>query len=79
MLRPIRALYYLHRQTQQSHWKHRFPEYEEQLLTTYYNYKGWNYDGVPTRERLEELDLAYVADELEKRGVLKNGQDNKEN
>src|SRR3989339_339008 len=61
-----------------SHWKHRFPEYEEQLLTTYYNYKGWNYDGVPTRERLEELDLAYVADELEKRGVLKNGQDNKE-
>jgi len=27
---------------------------------------------------LEELDLAYVADELEKRGVLKNGQDNKE-
>lgn len=63
----------------ESHWKHRFPEYEEQLLTTYYNYKGWNYDGVPTRERLEELDLAYVADELEKRGVLKNGQDNKEN
>ena len=61
-----------------SHWKHRFPEYEEQLLTRYYQYKGWNYDGVPTRERLEELDLAYVADELEKRGVLKNGQDNKE-
>jgi aldehyde:ferredoxin oxidoreductase len=63
----------------ESHWKHRFPEYEEQLLTRYYQYKGWNYDGVPTRERLEELDLAYVADELEKRGVLKNGQDNKEN
>jgi aldehyde:ferredoxin oxidoreductase len=63
----------------ESHWKHRFPEYEEQLLTRYYEYKGWNYDGVPTRERLEELDLAYVADELEKRGVLKNGQDNKEN
>lgn len=63
----------------ESHWKHRFPEYEEQLLTRYYDYKGWNYDGVPTRERLEELDLAYVADELEKRGVLKNGQDNKEN
>ncbi len=62
----------------ESHWKHRFPEYEEQLLTRYYQYKGWNYDGVPTRERLEELDLAYVADELEKRGVLKNGQDNKE-
>nr|NJM04633.1 aldehyde dehydrogenase [Desulfobacula sp.] len=63
----------------ESHWKHRFPEYEEQLLTRYYNYKGWNDEGVPTRERLEELDLAYVADELEKRGILKNGQDHKEN
>jgi aldehyde:ferredoxin oxidoreductase len=62
----------------ESHWKHRLPEYEEKLLTRYYEYKGWNYDGVPTRERLEELDLGYVADELEKRGVLKNGQDKKD-
>ena len=56
------------------HWKHRFPEQEELLLSTYYKYKGWNMDGVPTRERLEELDLGYVADELEKRGILKHGQ-----
>lgn len=56
----------------EDHWRHRFPEYEEDLQTRYYNYKGWNYDGVPTRERLEELDLAYVADDLEKRGILKN-------
>jgi aldehyde:ferredoxin oxidoreductase len=56
------------------HWKKRFPELEEQLLTTYYTYKGWNYDGIPTRERLHELDLDYVADDLEARGILKNGQ-----
>lgn len=54
------------------HWKHRFPELEEELLTTYYHFKGWNDDGVPTRVRLEELDLGYVADELEQRGILKS-------
>jgi hypothetical protein len=32
-------------------------------------------DGIPTRERLVELDLGYVADDLEKRGILKNGED----
>lgn len=57
----------------EDHWKRRFPEHEEKLLSTYYEFKGWNYDGVPTRKRLEELDLSYVADDLEKRGVLKDG------
>ena len=56
------------------HWKRRFPELEEELLSTYYKYKGWNMDGIPTRERLEELDLGYVAEDLEKRGVLKDGE-----
>ena len=56
------------------HWKKRFPELEEELLSTYYKFKGWNHDGIPTREKLEELDLAYVADDLEQRGILKNGQ-----
>jgi aldehyde:ferredoxin oxidoreductase len=60
------------------HWRKRFPEYEEQLQSAYYSYKGWNDDGVPTRARLEELDLGYVADELEKRGILKHGQNEKE-
>jgi aldehyde:ferredoxin oxidoreductase len=63
----------------EDHWRHRFPELEEELLTTYYKYKGWNYDGIPTRERLEELDLGYVADDLEKRGILKNGHGQKDN
>jgi aldehyde:ferredoxin oxidoreductase len=52
------------------HWKKRFPELEQKLLDEYYKYKGWNNDGVPTRETLHELDLDYVADELERRGIL---------
>ncbi|KMY68089.1 aldehyde dehydrogenase [Desulfocarbo indianensis] len=63
----------------EDHWKKRFPEIEEELLTTYYEFKGWNYDGIPTRERLHELDLDYVADDLEKRGILKDGQGQEEN
>jgi aldehyde:ferredoxin oxidoreductase len=59
----------------EDHWKKRFPELEEKLLDTYYKFKGWNKDAVPTRERLEELNLGYVAEDLEKRGILKNGQD----
>jgi aldehyde:ferredoxin oxidoreductase len=59
----------------EDHWKNRFPEYEESLLSTYYKYKGWNLNGVPTRARLHELNLDDVADDLEKRGILKNGQD----
>ncbi|MCO5388207.1 MAG: aldehyde dehydrogenase [Desulfosporosinus sp.] len=57
------------------HWKHRFPEYEYELLSYYYNFKGWNMDAIPTRKRLEELDLGYVADDLEKRGILKDDPD----
>ena len=59
----------------QDHWKKRFPELEQNLLSTYYKYKGWNDDGIPARARLEELDLGYVAEDLEKRGILKDGQD----
>ena len=64
----------------EDHWRHRYPELEEELLTTYYKYKGWNYDGIPTKERLLELDLGYVAEDLEERGILKDGQeDNQDN
>jgi hypothetical protein len=40
------------------------------LLSKYYAFKGWNHEGIPTRQTLEELDLAYVADDLERRGIL---------
>ena len=59
----------------EDHWKKRFPELEDQLLSTYYKYKGWNMDGIPTKERLHELDLDYVAKDFEQRGILKDGQD----
>ena len=54
----------------QDHWKRRFPELEEKLMDVYYTYKGWNNNGVPTKETLHSLDLDYVAEELEKRGLL---------
>lgn len=58
----------------EDHWKRRFPELEENLLSTYYAYKGWNDNGIPTRERLVELDLDYVADDLEERGLLQQAE-----
>jgi len=53
----------------QDHWKKRFPELEEQLLDAYYKFKGWNNDGVPTKETLEALDLGYIAEDFEQRGI----------
>jgi benzoyl-CoA reductase subunit BamB len=58
----------------EDHWKKRFPELEEKLLDAYYKFKGWNNDGIPTKETLKELDLGYVAEDLEQRGIIKNEQ-----
>ncbi len=55
----------------QDHWKKRFPELEEQLLDGYYKLKGWNNDGIPTSESLQELGLDYVSEDFIKRGILK--------
>ena len=57
-----------------NHWKRRFPDLETRLLDEYYKFKGWNEEGVPTRETLESLDLGYVADDFEQRGILKIGR-----
>lgn len=59
----------------EDHWKKRFPELEEALLDGYYKFKGWNRDGIPTRGTLKELDLGYIAEDFEWRGITKNGQD----
>jgi aldehyde:ferredoxin oxidoreductase len=58
----------------EDHWKKRFPELEEKLLDAYYKFKGWDHQGIPTKETLQELDLAYVAEDLEQRGIIKNEQ-----
>ncbi len=53
----------------ENHWKKRFPELEKELLDTYYKFKGWNNDGIPTKEYLNEMGLGYVAEEFQKRGI----------
>jgi len=57
------------------HWKKRIPELEKELLDSYYNLKGWNKDGIPTRESLHELGLDYVSEEFFLRGILTDGED----
>ena len=52
------------------HWKHRFPEYEAELLGEYYKFKGWNEEGIPTKELLHELAMDYVSEDFIKRGIL---------
>jgi aldehyde:ferredoxin oxidoreductase len=65
-----RGLRRKHDRPPEDHWAVRNEEEEQALLSTYYAYKGWNMDGIPTREKLESLDLGYVADDLEERGLL---------
>jgi aldehyde:ferredoxin oxidoreductase len=54
----------------EDHWAVRNEEYEQELLTKYYDFKGWTFDGIPTKETLEKLSLGYVAEDLIKNGVL---------
>jgi benzoyl-CoA reductase subunit BamB len=54
----------------EDHWKKRFPELEEKLLDAYYKFKGWNHDGIPTKETLHELGMDYIAEDLEQRGII---------
>jgi benzoyl-CoA reductase subunit BamB len=56
----------------EDHWKKRFPELEEKLLDAYYKFKGWNNDGIPTKETLHELGMDYISEDLEQRGIIKN-------
>jgi benzoyl-CoA reductase subunit BamB len=55
----------------EDHWKTRFPELEQQLLDGYYDYKGWNREGIPTRTSLHALGLDYVAEDFLRRRILK--------
>ena len=62
-------------QPPKNHWKKRFPELEKELLDTYYRFKGWNNDGIPTQASLHELGLEYVSEDFVKRGILTDGED----
>jgi benzoyl-CoA reductase subunit BamB len=59
----------------QDHWKKRFPELEEKLLDAYYKFKGWNSQGIPTKETLHELSLDYISEDLLQRGILTDKED----
>jgi len=59
----------------ENHWKKRFPELEKELLDTYYKFKGWNNDGIPTQAFLHELGLDYVSEDFVKRGILTDKAD----
>ena len=59
----------------EDHWKKRFPELEKELLDSYYKFKGWNAEGIPSKESLHQLGLEYVSDEFVKRGILTDGQE----
>ncbi|MDY6971298.1 MAG: aldehyde ferredoxin oxidoreductase N-terminal domain-containing protein [Thermodesulfobacteriota bacterium] len=54
----------------EDHWKKRFPDLEKELLDAYYKFKGWNSDGIPTKETLHELGLDYVSEDFSDRGIL---------
>jgi len=55
----------------EDHWKKRFPELEAKLLDEYYKFKGWDNQGIPTKETLDELGLDYISEDFEQRGIYK--------
>jgi len=59
----------------ENHWKKRFPELEKELLDGYYKFKGWNNEGIPTKESLHELGLDYVSEDFVERGILTDSED----
>ena len=57
----------------EDHWKKRFPDLEKQLLDQYYKLKGFNEQGIPTPESLRQLEMGFVAEEFEQKGIYSNG------
>ena len=55
------------------HWRKRFPDLEKQLLDQYYKLKGFNDQGIPTKESLQDLEMGFVAEEFEQKGIYSNG------
>jgi len=59
----------------EDHWKKREPEMEQKLLDEYYAFKGWTNDGIPTKEKLDDLGLDYVSEDLVRRGILPGAEE----
>jgi len=54
----------------EDHWEIRDPVMETKVLDAYYEFKGWNHEGIPTRETLNKLGLNYVSEDFVQRGIL---------
>ncbi|MBI4285357.1 MAG: hypothetical protein HY670_05610 [Chloroflexi bacterium] len=46
------------------------PDTLDQLLDKFYEIRGWDRQGIPTAANLEELDLGFVREDMERRGIL---------
>ncbi len=42
------------------------------MLDAYYEFKGWNHEGIPTKETLDKLGLDYVSEDFVQRGILRD-------
>ena len=58
----------------EDHWQIRDPDMETRLIDAYYEFKGWNNEGIPTRETLDKLGLEYVSADFLQRGILTDGE-----
>ncbi|MBW6486394.1 MAG: aldehyde dehydrogenase [Syntrophobacterales bacterium] len=58
----------------EDHWAIRDHDYEQKLLDDYYDFKGWNKDGIPTKETLDKLGLDYVSEDFLQKGILKDNE-----
>ena len=45
---------------------------ETRMLDAYYEFKGWNSDGIPTVETLNALGLGFVGEDFVERGILED-------
>jgi aldehyde:ferredoxin oxidoreductase len=59
-----------HERPPEDHWAVRDEATEQKLLDDYYEFKGWNREGIPTKETLDQMGLNYVSDDFVKRGIL---------
>ena len=57
----------------EDHWRKRFPDLEKELLDQYYKLKGFNDQGIPTKESLHDLEMDFVAEEFEQKGIYGHG------
>jgi aldehyde:ferredoxin oxidoreductase len=58
----------------EDHWKIRDPEMETRLLDAYYEFKGWNREGIPCKETLNKLGLDYVSEDFIQRSILTDNE-----